>query len=389
MRITGGSVYLNDQEFHNSDIYISNGWFVSEPDCSDTDDIILDASGCFVIPGLIDIHFHGALGHDVCDGTQESFHKIAAYEAACGITAICPATLTLPVEQLENVLSAGALFARQNNPLYADLIGFNMEGPFVSYAKRGAQNPDYILPCSAALVQRFLAASNGLVKIIGLAPEASPDYVNYIHEVQDSVIVSLAHTDCDYDTAVNALQAGASHLVHTYNAMRDLGHRDPGPIGAVMDQILRHPEFPLTCELICDGIHVHPAAVRAAFRLLGREHVILISDSLRSTGMPDGDYDLGGETVTKTGKYCRLKEEGNIAGSVSNLMDCLQNAVLQMGIPLETAVACASIQPARCIHEDHLYGSIEPGKRGNAVLLDQQTLEVRGVVKDGILISPV
>ncbi len=399
MRITNGKVFSPDLHFHNKDVLISDGRFVSEDHFSSSDGMVYDASGYYVIPGLVDIHFHGALGYDICDAGLEAFEKIAAYEAGCGITAICPATLTLPPQDLENVLLTGALYAKkqsshQRSPFLADLIGFNMEGPFISYAKRGAQNPDYIRSCDADLVERFQKVSDGLLKIIGLAPEVNPSFADYIRTVKDSVTVSLAHTDCDYDTALKALEAGAGHLVHMYNAMRDLTHRDPGPIGAVMDYLRLHPGSDLTCELICDGIHVHPASVRAAFGLIGARHIILVSDSLRSTGMPDGDYELGGQKTTKEGKYCRLKKNGpdgapgSIAGSVSNLMDCLRTAVVQMEIPLEDAIACATIQPARRIHADSLYGSIEPGKCGNAVLLDQNTLQVRAVMKDGIWIRP-
>ena len=398
MKIINGRVFSPDFCFHSKDVLISNGFFVSENNFQSSDDNLLNAFGCYVIPGLLDIHFHGALGYDVCDATPEAFQKIAAYEASCGITAICPATLTLPEQTLEQTLAVGASFAEahsagKTSPTLADLVGFNMEGPFISYTKRGAQNSDYIRPCDAGLADHFRKVSNGLVKIIGLAPEANPNFEDYIQRVKDSVAVSLAHTDCDYDLASRALNAGISHVVHMFNAMRDLSHRDPGPVGAVMDHLCQFPESNLTCELICDGIHVHPSAVRAAFKLIGKEHIILISDSLRSTGMPDGDYELGGQLTHKSGKYCRLKKSsvdgtpGNIAGSVSNLMDCLQNVVTQMDIPLETAVACATINPAKRIHVEHLYGSIEAGKRGNAVLLDQKTLQVRAVVKDGVRIK--
>lgn len=415
MSIRNGRVFSRDLQFHRKDVLISNGWFAADGDPSSaehgntdktsrpasqdapSDETVLDASGCYVIPGLIDIHFHGALGYDICDTAPEAFEKIAAYEAGCGITAICPATLTLPSEALLHALAVGAAYAREHSaqrrsPSQADLIGFNMEGPFISYEKRGAQNPDYILPCDVGLLHRFIEASDGLLKIIGLAPEANPGFEDYIRRVPDSVTISLAHTNCDYDIARRALNAGADHLVHMYNAMRDLSHRDPGPIGAVMDHLRQHPESDLTCELICDGIHVHPSAVRAAFRLMGSRHIILISDSLRCTGMPDGDYDLGGELTAKSGRYCRLKNNdpngapGNIAGSVSNLMDCLQTAVTQMDIPLEAAVASATLYPAERIGADKLYGSIEPGKRGNLVLLDQESLQVRAVVKDGVQI---
>ncbi len=389
MIIKNALVYGTDLHFHRSDIYVTGRVISSvRPASYQMDEETIDATGCYAIPGLIDIHFHGALGYDVCDATPEAFEKIAVYEAANGITTICPATLTLPVEELCNALSIGAdFFDGQKRGKYltsAHLAGFNMEGPFISYVKRGAQNADYILPCSEHALDRFISASNGLVKFIGLAPEANSDFESYIRKARNRVTVSLAHTDADYEVSLRALQAGASHVVHLYNAMRDMTHRDPGPLAAVMDYIRNGQGDELTCELICDGIHVHPAAVRAAFDLLGPEHIILISDSLRSTGMPDGQYTMGGKRIQKEGKYCRLCDEGNIAGSVSNLLDCLRTVVKQMKVPVETAIACATIQPARKIGIDGDRGSIEPGKLADVVLLDAQTLSLRAVIKEGL-----
>lgn len=341
---------------------------------------IVDGSGCYAIPGLIDIHFHGAMNADVCDGERQAYEVIAAYEAREGITAICPATLTLSVEELKHVLAVGADFAETPHA-GSDLIGFNMEGPFISHVKKGAQNEAYILPCSAAVADEFLDASDGLVKIIGLAPEENPDFEEYIRAVKGRVTVSLAHTNADYETAMRAFSAGASHAVHLFNAMTGLGHREPGVVGAVSDS----PH--VNAEIICDGIHIHPAAVRAAFRLNGKERMVFISDSLRCTGMPDGEYELGGQPVVKQGKFCRLKEGGNLAGSVTNLADCMRNAVKTMGIPLEDAVACATINPARAIHEEARYGSIEPGKKGHVVLLRRdENLTPEHVIMNGTVI---
>ncbi len=368
MKITGALVYGEDQRFHEKDIYVKDGVIVS--DASDDGEVI-DASGCYAIPGLVDIHFHGAVGYDVCDGTMEAFEKIAKYEAKRGITAICPATLTLPTEDLKKVLSLGAGFASEKHEGLADLVGFNMEGPFISPVKKGAQNPEYIKKCSPELVEEFVESSNGLLKIIGLAPEENPGFEDYIYSVKDKVKVSLAHTNSDYDTAMKAFAVGASHAVHLYNAMTGMSHRDPGVVGAVFDS--KH----VTAELICDGIHIHPSAVRATFEMMGSDRMILISDSTRSTGMPDGEYELGGLPTVKKGREIRLVDGGAIAGSGTDLMECLRIAVLEMRIPLETAVAAATINPARCIGVDDRYGSLESGKRANIVLLDKNNLEIK------------
>ena len=387
MIIRNIKLYEADEKFSERALRI-DGDRIAEIVPNDTgvspDEVIVDGSGSYAVPGLIDIHFHGALGLDVCDGGFGTVHKIAQYEAASGITAICPATLTLPVDELCSILSNMADFrdkASEDSKTYADcadLVGINMEGPFISVAKKGAQNPDYIIPCDAGIARRFQDAAKGLVKFIGLAPECNPEYREYIAEVRDFVSVSLAHTNSDYDTAMDALSCGACHAVHLFNAMTGFTHREPGVPGAVADS--SH----VTAEIIADGIHIHPSMVRAAFRFNGPERMILISDSLRAAGMPDGQYELGGQPITKQGRYCRLTD-GTIAGSVSNLMDCLRTAVLEMGIPLTEAVACATTHPARALGILKDYGTLEPGKYADVVLLSPD-LKVLQVVKHGRLL---
>ena len=424
MRIIGGKVYTEDYRFREGEIEIRDGVitdvrygkeirtetvgtegpgtenrFLSqqiatenrslsqlpEPQQSEPHLSLLDASGCYVIPGLIDLHFHGCMGEDFCDGTMKAVETLAEYEAKEGITAICPATLTLPVEELKEVLACGAAYAKRGrDPHRADLIGINMEGPFISHVKKGAQNGKYILPASAQICRDFVQASEGLLKIIGLAPEENPGFEEYIREVKGLVKVSLAHTNADYDTAMRAFDAGADHAVHLYNAMPEMTHRAPGVPGAVQDS----PH--VMAEIICDGNHVHPSVVRAAFSMIGEERMILISDSLRATGLGDGRILLGGQEVDVTGTKAVLVQGGNLAGSVTNLMDCMRIAVQQMHIPLESAVRCATANPAKALRlagsDPVLYGRLLPGMRGNAVLLREEDLSVKAVVKDGVVI---
>ena len=379
-------VYGTDEQFHEGSVCISGERFVSGEAAKDSADQILDGKGCYAIPGLLDVHFHGCLGLDVCDGTEEAVHTIARYEAESGITAICPATLTLPADELKAILANMADFRDRmergevpDGDRCADIVGINMEGPFISVVKKGAQNADYIIPCDAELAREFYEASGGLLKFIGLAPEDNPDFVGYINKVKEFTAVSLAHTNADYASAKKAFDAGARHAVHLFNAMSAFTHRDPGVVGAVSDS----PH--VSAEIITDGVHVHPAMVRTAFRFNGAERMIIISDSLRSTGMPDGDYVLGGQAIIKKGKYCRLAEGGALAGSVSNQFECMVNAVKEMEIPLETAVACSTIHPAKAIGVDDLYGTIEEGKYGDLVLLNED-LELMAVVKRGKVI---
>ena len=251
-----------------------------------------------------------------------------------------------------------------------------MEGPFISPTKKGAQDERNIIPCDSDICQRFLDASEGLVKFVGIAPECSEESVHFIQQMKDKVHISLAHTNADYDTAMDAFQAGANHAVHLYNAMPSFTHRAPGVIGAVADN--KH----VNAELICDGVHIHPSVVRATFQMLGADRMILISDSMRATGMPDGRYTLGGLEVDVVGNRATLVSDGALAGSATNLLDCMRTVVKKMGIPLETAVACATMNPAKALGEYENYGSITPGKKGNVVLLDSE-LNLKMVVKEG------
>lgn len=380
MIIKNVKVYQEDQTFKEGEICIRDGVFVGNADAQEGEEI-LDGEGCYAIPGMIDLHFHGCMGYDFCDGTKEAIREIARYEASIGVTAIAPATMTLPVTELEHILSVAAAYRKKTEAEKAaaydeaDLVGVNMEGPFISKAKKGAQDERNIIPCDAEIFRRFQRAADGLVSFIGIAPE-EPGATTFVHEVKDEVNVSLAHTNSDYAHAMAAFEAGANHAVHLYNAMPPFSHRAPGVVGAVSDS------EQVMAELICDGVHVDPAVVRATFKMLGADRMILISDSMRAAGMPDGQYTLGGLDVKVRGNHATLVSDGALAGSVTTLPDCMRIAVKQMGIPLETAVACATANPARSLGIYGQYGSITPGKHGNVVLLDEE-LRLKGVMKDG------
>lgn len=403
MIIKNVKVYTEEKTFADGAVVIKDGrfdkvllgaeWARQPEDTQDgqaamqtAEEEVIDGGGAYAIPGLIDIHFHGCKGYDFCDGTEEAIEEIARYEASVGVTGICPATMTLPVEELTKILAVGASYAGKDTAQKdgegklapaADLLGVNMEGPFISVEKKGAQDERNIIPCDADICRKFLDVSKGLVKFVGIAPERNGDFVSFIEQVKDKVNVSLAHTNADYDTAKAAFDAGANHAVHLYNAMPVFTHRTPGVVGAVSDS----PH--VNAELICDGVHIHPSVVRATFKMMGGERMILISDSMRATGMPDGRYLLGGLEVDVQGNRATLASNGALAGSATNLMDCMRTAVKKMGIPLETAVACATMNPAKAIGEYENYGSIAPGKKADAVLLDKE-LEIKEVIKGGV-----
>ena len=366
-------VYGEDQVFTEGEIYIKEGKFAA--DAAESDETI-DGEGCFAIPGLVDIHFHGCVGDDFCDASAEAIGRMAEYEAANGITSICPATMTLEEKLLHEIMSTAGEYRKQEADTEgkAKLVGINMEGPFISAKKKGAQAADHIRPCSVPLYRKLQEESGGLIRLVDIAPETE-GAMDFIDEVKGETVISIAHTTADYDTASEALERGASHVTHLYNAMPPLNHRDPGVIGAARDAQDCH------VELICDGIHIHPSVVRATFEMFGAERVILISDSMRATGLTDGQYTLGGQDVYVKGAKATLAD-GTIAGSATNLMGCLRRAVMDMEIPLETAVGCATANPAREIGIYDRCGSITPGKDADLVLLDKD-LQVKAIYING------
>lgn len=381
MIIKNGLVHSLDKGFYPDTIYIEETRFSD----STSEGNILDASHCYVIPGLIDVHVHGGDGADFSDGSLEGLQKLGHYELLHGITSICPASMTLPEEQLLTICKTAAEYAHKSQTLVAahtpsspspcaELIGIHLEGPFISPAKKGAQKEFNIVPPSAALFEKLWEVSDGLLKIITMAPEVD-SALSFIREFSNRVHISVGHTAADYDTAARAFDAGADHLTHLFNAMNPLHHRKPGPIGAAFE----HPE--VFVEMICDGIHIHPAVMKASLQMFGKERIVFISDSMRATGLPNGHYELGGQPVDVKGPLATLPD-GTIAASVTNLMDCMKKAV-SVGIPLEAAVRCASYNPACSIGVSDRLGSIEVGKQADCVLLACDTLEVRAVVKAG------
>lgn len=361
-------VYTEDKYFEEGTIYIENGMFAE----SANDDIVIDGQGCYAIPGLVDVHFHGCMGADFCDGTPEAIATIAEYEASQGVTTIVPATMTLSEEELMKIMTNAGAYKSEKG---AVLAGINMEGPFISAAKKGAQAATHIRKPDVEMFRKLQQASNGLIKLCDIAPEEE-GAMEFIEAVRDEVNVSFAHTMANYDTAKKGYELGACHATHLYNAMPPFAHRDPGVIGAARDS--EH----VMVELICDGVHIHPAVVRATFEMFGEDRVVMISDSMRATGLSDGLYTLGGQDVKVVGKLATLVSDGAIAGSATNLMDCVRTAVLEMDIPLETAIGCATMNAAKSVGLYDKYGSITPGKVGNVVLLNYD-LSLNTVIMNG------
>ena len=367
---------------------MSGGWvfdplkgFISRDVCVEGDTIVrdsgetVDVSGCYIIPGLTDLHFHGCRGADFSDGDAAGLQTMADYELSRGVTQICPAGMTLAEPQLMKICQTAAAHKR-NATVGAELVGVNLEGPFLSRAKKGAQNGAWLHAPDPALLLRLKEASEGLVKLVSVAPE-EPGAIDFIRQVKDEATVSIAHTACDYDQTMAAFEAGAKQVTHLFNAMNQLTHREPGPIGAAADSDCR-------VELICDGVHIHPATIRMVFKLFGPDRVILISDTLRAAGMGDGQYDLGGQEVTVRGSLATLSD-GTIAGSVTDLMAGMVKAV-SFGIPLTDAVTAAAVNPAKALGIYDRVGSLEVGKTANIAVLNAD-LSLRAVLLRGQVVS--
>ena len=383
MRIRNGWVYGPDGRFQVRDLCLdpASGRFSAES----WDGQEWDASGCYLIPGLTDLHFHGCAGADFCDATPEALERLASFEAACGVTNICPASMTLPEERLAAVYRNAAACrkgaearcqAGRRCQAGAQLVGIYMEGPFFSPQKAGSQNPAWMQNPDAAMVHRLQEAAGGLLRQVAVAPELPGSWA-FIQKLKEEFRISLGHSNATYEQAMAAFAAGATQVTHLYNAMNPMTHRAPGLVGAALD---REDGW---VELIGDGIHVAAPMIRNTFKMFGKDRIILISDSLRAAGMPDGLYELGGQTIQKRGSRAVLAGSDTLAGSVSTLLDCLRFVVREAGVPLEAAVQCAAVNPVRSLGLEAELGSLTPGKRARLVCLDGQ-LNLRAVwLEDG------
>lgn len=316
----------------------------------------INLGGRYVIPGLVDIHIHGCAGADCSDADPDGLHRMGTYLAAHGVTSYLPTLATLPED--ETIRACRTIAGMNPGSECARIWGLRMEGPYLSPKKKGSQNETTLCKPNIEQFKHIYDISRSAVRIVDVAPEID-DAGGFIREASGLCCVSVGHTTADYETSIQAFRAGASHITHMFNAMTGIHHRDPGVIGAAYEAEA------VTAEIICDGIHVHPSAVKLAFKLFSGR-ICLISDALRCCGMPDGEYDFGGQTVHKYDGAAWLAE-GVLAGSAADLWQCLRNAV-SYGIDMSDAIDAVTITPATVMGADEHIGSITAGKYADFIV---------------------
>jgi len=377
MVIKNGNVFCNDGIFRKTDIEVTcNTISAIGEKLPGTGQEIVDAADHYVVPGLVDVHMHGAMGADFSDGTVDAIRDIAKYQLENGVTSFLGTTMTLPEKQLHDICAVSREFINADLPDQAVIRGIHLEGPFIGFERRGAQNAAYIVPPDILMFKRFNEASGDSVKIIVAAPEVE-GCIDFIRAASKECAVSLAHSSAGYDMASKGFAAGANHVTHLFNGMDPFNHREPGIAGAAFDS-------GAYVELISDGVHIHPSVVRAVFKLFGSDRVCLISDSMRACGLEDGQYDLGGQSVTVAGRTATI-ENGSLAGSVTPLTDCLRRAV-EFGVPLADALKAATVTPAKSAGIDHDIGSISIGKRADILIMNKE-LQLKHVIFNGTRFS--
>ena len=358
--IINGRIVLKDRVVENSALLYSDVIESIVPADKLPEGVeIIDAKGGYVAPGLIDLHIHGYLGKDVCDGEEESIRTISKGLLANGVTGYLPTTMTVDMKVIRKALEVCRALKEESRDWEGSaILGCHAEGPFISEKKKGAQDPKYILKPDAKFVKEYA----DIIRIITLAPEEDEDF-KAISEIRrdTDVIVSMGHTSADYETAMKSTEAGVRHATHLFNAMTPLAHRAPGVVTAALNS-------DVSAELIVDTFHVNPVFYNMLWKLKGRK-LCFITDCLPAGGLPEGEYTLGGQPIFVHGVECRLAD-GTVAGSILHLNKGVWNVYSNSDIPLYECVNCASLNPATVLGLDSRKGSIEIGKDADIIITD-------------------
>ncbi len=338
----------------------------------------IDAHGNYLTPGFIDIHNHGCFGHDTMESTFEALDSMAGFHIRNGVTGFLATTMTASPESTKKAIKNVADYMRKNKSGQAQVLGLYIEGPYFSREKKGAQPEKYIKNPDVDELKDLIEISNNNIKVVSLAPELINTYQAIQYLKSEDIMVSMGHTNADYEEALKAIQTGAAQATHLYNGMRNFSHREPGVVGAVLtDERVR-------CEMICDGIHIHPAAMKIAVKMKGVEGIILISDAMMAAGLEDGKYQLGGQEVLVKNDEARLKD-GTLAGSTLTLRKAVYNMMHIVGVQLQDAVRMATLNPAKAVKIHDKKGSIEIGKDADMILMDD-SINIKEVIIQGIIL---
>lgn len=338
------------------------------------DCLLIDGEGLYLSPGFIDIHDHGNSGCDAMDATIDALETISRFHMKNGVTGFLATTMTASYDAIIRAIENAVEYSAMVDTLGSQMLGLYLEGPYFSIKKKGAQSEKYITDIHLDELKSYVDCGKGLVKIVALAPELEKSQKAITFLVDNGITVSAGHSYATYEQMMNGIENGISEATHMFNGMRSFDHREPGIVGACLldDRV--------TCEMICDGIHLHPAAMQIIIKMKGDEKVALISDSIRANGIPDGVYDYQGSKVTVKNNEVRLPD-GTLAGSTLSLNHAVRNLVKMTGIDLPTAVRMASLNPARQIGLSETKGSIEIGKDADIIIFDEDINIKRTFIK--------
>ncbi len=354
--IRGGTIVHPDRnELKSSDIWIADGRIIPT---AGEDAEQIDATGLYVAPGFIDLQVNGGVGHNFEDASPEEIRTIVDFYVSHGATGLLPTTVTAPIAGIRSTIER----VKQTN--HPAILGMHIEGPFLSPAQKGAHNPDYILDPSVETFDALAAGNACFIKIVTLAPErpGADQLISRIREI--GAVPSLGHSDATYDQTIAAIEHGIGLFTHMFNAMRGFHHRAPGAVGAGITS-----DVPV--ELIADGIHVHPGAMKLLYNAKGPDRICLITDAISAAGLEDGEYHLGGLQVFVRDATARLAD-GTLAGSTLTMDKAVKNFIAATGCSLPEAVRAASLNPARVLGIADHKGSIEPGKDADLVIFDDE-----------------
>lgn len=379
-RIKNGRIITPTTVLEGHDLLIENEQIIDIVDEQKTleVDATINAEGQFISPGLIDIHTHGNSGYDFMDHSQEAVKQIATFLLSHGVTSFLATTLTQSKKDILTAIESIDDFCKQRFEGSSECLGIYLEGPYLAAEKSGAQPIEYIRNPNREELDEFIEAAHHRIKIVALAPELKNTHQMLQHLKRKNIASFAAHTNATYDETCRAITHGLIGGTHLFNGMRNFTHREPGVIGALLD----HPDT--FVELIADGVHVHPAALKMAIKTKGIDKVILISDAMRASGLKDGTYTLGNQKVIVKNQVARI-ESGSLAGSLLRLIDGVKYVYETLNIPLYEAIAMATINPAKAIKVDKTKGSIAIGKDADFIVFDN-ALNIKTTIKMGKVI---